>query len=68
MGVKVILLLQLFGKMCEATIANQEWIPYLMNDGVFQMEMIRAYIRRCDCNAVLSIHAIGINAIEVYIA
>lgn len=64
----MILLLQLFGKMCEAKMSNQEWIPYLMNDGVFQMERIRAYIRQRDCNAVLSVDAIGINIFEVYIA
>jgi len=32
-----ILLLLLFGTMCEAKMSDQEWIPYLMDDGVFQI-------------------------------
>ena len=44
--------------MCEAKISDQEWIPYLMNDGVFQMEGNRAHIGRHDCSRVLSIDAI----------
>jgi len=63
-----ILLLQLFGTMCEVKILDQEWILYLMDDGVFQMEGIRAHIGRRDCSAVLSMDAIGVNVIEVYIA
>ena len=54
--------------MCEAKISDQKWIPYLLDDGVFQLEGIRAHIGRCDCSAVLSMDAIGVNVIEVYIA
>lgn len=39
-----------------------------MDDGVFQMEGIRAHIGRCDCSPVLSMDVIGINVIKVYIA
>ncbi|KAK9187084.1 hypothetical protein WN944_018474 [Citrus x changshan-huyou] len=39
-----ILLLQLFGTMCEAKMPDQEWIPYLLDYGVFQLEGIRAHI------------------------
>ena len=46
---------------------NLKRVPYLMDDGVFQMEGFRAHIRRCDYNAVLSMDAIGLNIIEIYI-
>ena len=61
-------LLQLFGTMCEAKMSDQEWIPYLLDDGIFHLEGIRAHIGRRDCSAVLSMDAIGVNVIEVYIA
>ncbi|GAY53699.1 hypothetical protein CUMW_151080, partial [Citrus unshiu] len=54
-------LLQLFGTMCEAKMSDQEWIPYLLDDGVFHLEGIRAHIGRRDCSAVLSMDAIGVN-------
>ena len=54
--------------MCEAKILDQEWIPYLMDDGVFQMKGIRAHIGQHDYITVLSMDAIGVNVIEVYIA
>ncbi|GAY67784.1 hypothetical protein CUMW_259230 [Citrus unshiu] len=61
-------LLQLFGTMCEAKMSDQEWIPYLLDDGVFQLEEIRAHIGRRDCSAVLSMDATGVNVIELYFA
>ena len=61
-------MLHLFGTMCEAKMSDQEWIPYLIDDGVFQMEWIRAHIGRRDYSAVMLMNAIGVNVIEVYIA
>ena len=54
--------------MCEAKMLDQEWIPYLLDDVVFQLEGIRAHIGQRDCSAVLSMDVIGVNVIEVYIA
>lgn len=44
--------------MYEDKISNQEWIPYLIDDGVFQIEGIRAHIGQHDSNLLLLINVI----------
>lgn len=62
-------ILQLFGKLCEKYMPseNDGVLTYLIDDNVFQTEAC-AYIGKKDCNDLLSMQALGVNAIQVYMA
>ena len=62
-------MLQLFGKLCEKYLPgeNDGVLTYLIDDNVFQTEAC-AYIGMKDCNDLLSMQALGVNAIQVYMA
>lgn len=61
-------MLQLFGRLCDMYLPPSGWIPYLIDDDVFQLQGIVAHVGKMECDVMLTMQAIGVNAIEVYIA
>ena len=62
-------MLQLFGKLCEKYLPdeNDGVLTYMIDDNVFQRHAC-AYIGKKDCNELLSMEALGVNVIQVYMA
>lgn len=60
-------MLQLFGKLCDKYLPdeNDGVLTYMINDNVFQRDA-SAYIGKKDCNELLSMQALGVNVIQVY--
>ena len=63
------LMLQLFEKLCEKYLPdeNDGVLTYMIDDNVFQRHAC-AYIGKKDCNELLSMEALGVNVIQVYMA
>ena len=61
-------MLQLFGTLCDMCLPPFDWIPYWIDDNVFQVEGIVAHVGKMKCDAMMTMQVIRVNAIEVYIA
>ena len=57
------------GKLCEKyqPDENDGVLTYMIDDNVFQKHDC-AYIGKKDCNELLSMQALGVNAIQIYMA
>lgn len=61
-------MLQLFEKLCEEYLSNENngVMIYMIYDNIFQIDVC-AYIGKKYCNELLSMQALEVNAIQVYI-
>ena len=61
-------MLQPFSRLCDMYLLPSGWIPYQINDDLFQLKGIVAHVGKMECDAMMTMQVIGVNAIEVYIA
>ena len=61
-------MLQLFSRLWDMYLLPSGWIPYQINDDLFQLEGIVAHVGKMECDAMMTMQVIRVNAIEVYIA